>query len=846
VTPATARSPEDAALTYRQRAGVVDQMVDAQGAVRPVWRPVVDAYRRLGPEGWRAVAGDAHRLLEDAGLSYDVFRDVRGEGGASRFDGAPVLLSRDEWALLSAGAEQRARMMEAALNDVYGRQDLISAGVLPPSVVYGAPGYVRAAQHWDRPPRRRLLRYAVDVARLADGRWVALEDGVDRPEGEGWALAVRVALGQAAPDLFVEAGVRRLSSHFDLMQAAIEAEIVTEGRVAYVTPGPADPGYFSDAYLARYLGMTLVEPGDLAVRDGEAHVKTLEGLQRVDVVLRGAPSAGIDPLYAPGGGAMAPPGVLRAARMGRLSFANAIGGGVLDGRAVAPFSTGLARRLTGEDPILPEAPHLWLGDPAARALYLDDPQGWRVCESAAVTRPGRRPPAPLAGLDPAAQGRLLAREGWRFTARRPVETATTPRHDGAGFAPAAFAMRLFVVAGPEGFRCMPGAIAFAADGSTVDGLPWDGVAKDVWVVDDAAPTQEIGAVARLSSRRRTAHLRRTGRELLSRVADDLFWLGRYGERAEFTLRVLKVVIERMIDAPRRDAEPAMLHRLLDLRLGAAEAAGERAPTHAALRARIARLALDADVPESARAAIEAVYWNAHRARAHLSRDGWRDVVALHAAPIWKADVAPAGALALAGPVERAVRDLSAFAGACHENMTRNFAWRFIELGRRLQRGLHIVQLFRALAAEGGADETSALYAGLLICDSFFAYRARYLTTPEATPAIDLLVLDESNPRSLAYQVAAAEAVLAELPRPTPLRNPEHRIALKLLTDLRIADPQSLGEADADGRRPALSRLLDEAEAALNDMAELVAKAYFAHAEPALTEVLSARAEPEGA
>jgi uncharacterized circularly permuted ATP-grasp superfamily protein/uncharacterized alpha-E superfamily protein len=842
-TIAAARGAEPGpAAAYGPRSGVFDEMIAAGGAVRAAWRPFVEAWDRLGPEGQAQAAADARRHLAEAGLSFNPYvEDARGAAGGWRFDAAPVVLSADDWRLLSEGAAQRARMIEAALHDVYGPQKLLTQGLIPPAVAMGGPAFIPAAMRWDRPPRRRLFRYAVDVARRADGTWVVLDDLVDRADGDGWALANRVALGQAASELFVETGARRLASHFDLLQQALEAETGVEGRMAYVTPGPSDPAYFSAAYLSRYMGLTLVEPGDLAVRDGEAHIKTLEGLRRVDVILRGAPSTGIDPLYAPGLGAVAPPGILRAARLGRLVFANAVGAGVFEGRALAPFSAALIERLTGETPLLTEAPCLWLGDPEARATWAADPDAWRVTALRAASRPGAPVPGPLAGLTPQAAERLVAREGWRMVARAPVATGATPCLNDGRLEPGAWAMRLFVVAGPDGWRTMPGGLAFATSEAAITGLPWGGAAKDVWIVDDpAARASQPAAVVRLNQRRRTAHMRRTGRDLLSRVADDLFWLGRYVERGDATLRVLKVVIERMIDAPRRDAEPELLHRLLSLRLGEPEIPPEN--TVAALRERIVRLALDPAEPESAPRAIEAIYWNANRTRAHLSRDAWRDVGALHADPVWRTPPEPHRALSLGGAVEEAVRRLSAFAGASHENMTRNFAWRFLELGRRLSRGLHTVAMFRALLSEAHDDEPAALYALLLICDSFFAYRARYLTTPEATPAIDLLILDESNPRSLAWQIARAEEVLDQLPRSTPYRNPEHRLALKLLTDLRISDAGLLGETDAEGRRAALIALLDEAEETLTAISDQVSKAYFAHAEPALTEVSAARLE----
>ncbi|MGF1659334.1 MAG: circularly permuted type 2 ATP-grasp protein [Rubrimonas sp.] len=803
-----------------------DEMLGADGAPRPHWRAFAAAWTRAAPHERAQAAAESRRLLDESGLSYNAHADGASARGAERFDPTPLIISAQDWRTLEAGVIQRARMIEAALRDLYGARTLIATGALPPSVAFGSREFLREAARWERPPRRRLIRYAVDVARAPDGRWVLLDDHADRPDGSGRALANRIALAQATPELFAETGVRRLGAHFALLQETLEEETGAEGRIALLTPGPGDPSYFSHAYLARYLGITLVEPGDLAARDGEAHVKTLEGLRRVDVLLRGVGSRRIDPLYAPGGGALGAPGILRAARFGKLTFANALGAGVADGRALAPFSARLIGDLLGEEPALAEAPHLWLGDPAARAQVLEETARWSLGED-------------LDRADRDALARRLGREGWAHVARAPVALSVAPTLQGGELASAPIALRLFATAAPEGFRVMPGGVAAISPTPEATRLSLDWVVKDVWVESETERSSQPAATTLLTRRQRTAHLRRTGRELLSRVADNLFWLGRNAERAEATLRVLKAVLERMIDAPRADRDPALLHRLLSLRL---EAPPETSSL-AEVRARIALLALDRDEPNGLGQALDVLYWNASAARAHLSRDAWRDVSRLCGDPVWRSAPAPGRALALAAPIEDAIRSLAAFAGASHENMTRNYAWRFLELGRRIERAQQTVALFKAMVGHAGADEPAAIFAMLHLCDSFFAYRARYLTTPEAVPAIDLLILDEANPRSLAFQLARMEEVLDALPRATPYRNAEHRIALKLLTALRVSDADALGAvefADPDHPRPALIALLADAEIGLADISDLVAKAYFAHAEPALTEIMTSR------
>ena len=811
--------------------------------------PRLDASTRLGamPVAQRLdMASHARRLLDEAGLSFNPFHDSGDDRSGWRFDPAPLILTGDTWSMLTAGAIQRAEMIDAALGDLYGPQSLIREGVLPPSML-AAPEFIRSAARWPVEPRWRLFLYSVDVAQQTDVTWVVLDDHVDRPEGMGWALANRVALSQAASEFFVEVSPRRLGGFFSTLQEELEAGAGPEERVTLLTAGSDDPAYFSHAYMARYLDLTLVEPGDLTARNGEAHVKTLEGLRRMGVALRGVPSLGIDPVYAPGPSAVAPPGVLYAAKHGVTKFANMVGAGVFDGRALAPWSQSLMRRLIGEDPILPEAPWLDLGDAGGRETYLANPGAWRLTRARAATRPGGLTERTIFdGLEGDALARKLAREGWRFGARGKIDLATAPAFDAGGgkadLTDRGFAIRLFIVRGPNGFECLPGGLAQTSPEPSADAMPWRGASKDVWVVGDDTPT-EPAAVTVLAQRRSSAHRRRTGRDLLSRVADNLFWLGRFGERAETTLRILKLVLERFIEAPRRQREPDMLADLLEIHLGAG---GVKAPRdERALINAMADLAFDASKVFGLRQSLDGVHRNAAQTRAHLSRDGWRDVAALCNSPTWRGRPADARPLTLARPIEEGIRALTAFSGAQHENMTRNFAWAFLDLGRRIERGVQTAGMLRAMMTEPREDEPTALLTLLQLCDSFFAYRSRYMTTPDPAAVLDLIGLDEINPRSLAFQLAAIERGIGSLPNPSHMRTPEHKMALSLLTDFRVMDAPTLASVEEDGdmlRRAVLDRALDRAETGLEQISDGLAAAYFAHAEAPPRAIALARLE----
>ncbi len=391
-----------------------------------------------------------------------------------------------------------------------------------------------------------------------------------------------------------------------------------------------------------------------------------------------------------------------------------------------------------------------------------------------------------------------------------------------------YAMRLFVVKGPNGFEVMPGGLAQNSDYQSADALPWHGDAKDVWVVGEEAEQAPPASVV-LDQRRSSAHKRRLGRDLLSRVADNLYWLGRFIERAESNLRALKLVRELFTEAPRRQREPELLAALLELHLGEE---GVRKPRDKdALISGMADLVYSPTVAFGLHASLDGVHRNATQTRAHLSRDAWRDVAALCNDPAWRADPSTARPLTLAEPIENGIRAIAAFSGAAHENMSRNFASRFLELGRRIERGAQTVGMFQKLLIKPTEDEQTTLLTLLQLCDSFFAYRARYLTTPEPAAVLDLLALDEINPRSVAFQLAAIEKAIHKLPNDSHVRTPEHKTALSLLTDFRVMDAPTLAAIDKKtGERRNLAAAMDRAEVALELISERLAASYFAHAE----------------
>jgi uncharacterized circularly permuted ATP-grasp superfamily protein/uncharacterized alpha-E superfamily protein len=717
-------------------------------------------------------------------------------------------------------------------------------GALPPALVLGSPEFLRPAVRPDGQNGPMLLTYACDIARTADGRWRVLADQTDIAIGNGYLLASRVALSHGLAELFLGCHTRRLAGHYVAQRQELQASRHGEGRIVVLSAGPDSPSYFSSAYLARYLGFTLVECGDLTARDNAVFLKTLDGLQRVAVILRKIPARHCDPLELPGSVPFGVAGMVEAARSGGVLIANALGSGVLHSRALASFAQGLCRRLLDEDLLLEDAPALWLGDPAMRDAAMDRLPGLLIGRVSQRSDPGEVEPhidgATLTGerLD-RFKGRLC-HDGHQLSAQEPIALATTPSFDGQGLVPTPFAIRTYVALSPDGYHVLPGGLVRLAGGATTVTLPSGFGSKDLWITGDAP---EPAQPSLLKGHMAEAHLRRTGADLLSRTADNLFWLGRYTERAESTMRILRSVLARLLDDTGPDAEPTLLRRLIDgvLRKGGAAAAGW--PTDSLDQA-VAALMLQPGRHYGLRESLDNVHRTATLVRDQISHDAWRTLNALHIDRRWRH---PQGRLAAGAALELlddGIRHLSAFAGTEAENMTRNFAWRFLEMGRRLERARELVDLTRVLALGSPEPESDGSLRLLLeLGDSFMTYRSRYVMTPMLAPVIDLLLLDETNPRSLAFQLAEIDHHFAQLPSDAPRRTAEQRLVLRLLTELRLADVDTLLRREA-GRCPELETLLERGAAALPELSDIISRAHFAHVEtPLVTLALRRPEEP---
>jgi uncharacterized circularly permuted ATP-grasp superfamily protein/uncharacterized alpha-E superfamily protein len=801
---------------YRPLPGIFDEMMDPTGRPRAHWQPFLAMLAALGPEEIDRRFSAADRNLRESGVFYRVYEDPAGVERAWPLSHIPLVIGAAEWETLKAGLVQRAELLEAVVGDSYGTAKLVSEGRLPAALVAGNPEFLRPLVGVAPPGGAHLRLYAVDLGRGVDGRWWVLGDRTQAPSGAGYALESRLALSRAMPDIYRALRVHRVAPFFQALQAELSGlGRQDESRVCVLTPGPLNETYFEHAYLARYLGFLLVEGQDLTVRDDGVFVRTISGLQRVEVLLRRLDADFSDPLELNAGSRLGVPGLVQAVRDDKVVVANALGAGLVEARGLLAFLPALAPHVLGGDLAISNVATWWLGSPDARREMAGKLDAMVIASAFPdhAPDPGLSEGVLGASLDPPRRKRVLqaiADRGIDFVVQEAVTLSTMPVWREQKLEPRPFNLRLFLAKVGNGWQVMPGGFVRIADGDDARAVSLQHGARtaDAWVLSEGP----VAETSLLPSPERIV-IRRASGVLPSRAADNLFWVGRYVERAEATLRLVRALINRTTEA---DETAAPLVARIAALLGAWSAGPiDIAPAKPALiaRAALSRDGLDGALPHLAGAARAA----ASVIRDRFSPDAWRALVRLCVTMDWPLPDGPAET-EISERVDAALRIVASFSGLAQENMSQLAGWRFLELGRRIERALVTCRFVRQFADTPPLD--GALDVLLELADSQITYRQRYVMVAARAPVVDLVMLDPNNPRSVAYQLDRIEAHLAALPRQGEGRlSAPQQVTATAATALRTTDAAAIDDA-----------LIAATEGALMRLSEAIGAAYLTHNE----------------
>jgi uncharacterized circularly permuted ATP-grasp superfamily protein/uncharacterized alpha-E superfamily protein len=825
--------------TYRRLPGVPDEMLDDAGDLRSHWRYVAQALDSLGHGELAQRKGEGQRLLRESGVTYSVHGDASRLEHPWELDPIPHLVASDEWAAIESGLMQRAELMNLLLSDIYGPQNLIKKGILPLELIYGHGGFLRPLHGLPLPGGHNLPFYAADLARGADGRTWVLDDRSQAPSGAGYALENRVVMTRILPSLFRDAHVHRLALFFQNMRASIAGmtpRAGEEARVVVLTPGPLNETFFEHSLLASYLGYTLAQGDDLTVSDGRLWLRSMKRLEPVDVILRRVDDHYCDPLELRTDSRLGVPGLTEVVRRGNVRIINPLGSSALENVGLYAFLPEIAHHLLGQELELPSPNSWWCGRPSDCSHVLANLEkllikptyreaGSRMIDGSTID---------ALQLDQLRE-RIKARPHL-FVGQERIRFSTVPALVDGGLEARHAVLRAFLVARKDGYVVMPGGLTRIAPSQSsfdVSGQA-GGLSKDTWILATEPEKQVSLLPAAVSG---LAAVRQRG-DLPGGAADSLFWLGRYAERAEQSARCMRTILRLYRDAVEYQGEVDKIC-LDDLLQGLTHLTttypGFVGPQGASTRAEpipeIIALVLNRERRGTIGFNLQALLAAAHAVRDRFSGDTWRIIngVRIHLDRLQ--DIEGGRLNDLQNHLDEVITALIALAGGAQESMERAQAWLFLDMGRRIERGLLLISLLRStvIARRSPEAESLLLESVLRNADSLQAYRRVHHDQPQIDAVLDLLLHDDGNPRSLAFQLHRLQERVEALPRDEGVRvTEEQRLVLDAVHRLQLSRMKELVAFDAE--RPSrllLDRLLNDIAVLLRATSRAVATGYFA-------------------
>ena len=825
---------------YQTTPGAYDEMWSAENKPHPHWQYFIESLQSLGLDEMEWRRGEAQRILRENGVTYNVYGDPNGLNRPWELDPIPFLISSEEWATIELGLIQRAELMNLLLTDIYGKRQLIKKGILPLELVYNHSGFLRPCDQIMLQGNHQLIVYAADLARGPDNKMWVVGDRSQAPSGAGYALENRMTMTRILPSLFRDCNVHRLAMFFQSLRstlAALAPQQQDEPNIVVLTPGPSNETYFEHAFLASYLGYTLIQGDDLHVADGKVWLKSLDGMVPVDVILRRLDADYCDPLELRPESVLGVPGLLEVARRGNVAIANPLGSSILENPGLIPFLPRIAKFFLGQALHLPSVATWWCGQKKERDYVLAN-------LDKLVIKPLYRHVSaqPLFGQMLSKKelanikARILARPD-NYVGQEQVSFSSTPSLINGVLEPRHSVIRSFMVARENDYQVMPGGLTRVAigKGNYMVSNQSGGISKDTWVM--ASEPEKQVSLWMQPPVEKPAAARASVANIPSSAADNLFWVGRYAERAEDNARYLRIVIQKlMLTKRQQESELASMHHIL------------RALTHITLtypgfvsenseelldnpKQEILAVALRSDRSGSLTSTISWMIQAAYKIRDRWSGDTWRVIDDVTEAWLLRPEGINTTLIELQDMLDQLVTSLAALAGLSDESMTREQGWRFLDIGRRIERALVVISSIRILVVPVHPPEIEniMLESALSSNESLMTYRRRYRSYLQLTTVLELLLFDDSNPRSLLFQLQRMQEHVKQLPQSdTTVHITElERLVLEATAQLQINEIASLAQAEPDAiAHQNLDQLLSRLSNLICKVSDVISSTYF--------------------
>ncbi len=831
----TQNSQLNATLAYRADNPRQDEAFTDAGELKPHWVNLLESFENMGPETYRDRASKAQRILRDDGATYNIYSDQKGPSHTWGLDLVPSLITSEEWSKIEAGLIERSELFNLLLKDIYGPRDLIRLGVIPPEALFCHRGFLRACQGIHIPGDHELILHAVDLMRDENGEMCALTDRTQSPSGAGYALENRTVMSRVLPSLFRDSQVHRLASFFQKLRIKLLTLSPNQDqpRVVVLTPGAHNETYFEHAYFANYLGFHLVQSGDLVVRNGYVWMKSLDGLSRVDVILRRVDDWFCDPVELRSDSQLGVANLLEVVRAGRVVIANPLGSGILENPIFIKYLPKIAKELLGRELRLNSVKNYWCGS------VRDMEYVYHHLESL-VIKPIYRSASThsISGNSLTAEQKkellkTIQINPMQWVAQPILNAGTLPTFVNNNLESRPSILRSFSVAANESYSLMPGGLTRVGveQASFVISNQSGSQSKDTWIIDSEPQTSTDSDEA--STPVREADLI----SLPSRVVENLFWMGRYAERAEASLRLMRTVFvmlngEEPISENCKRLLLQAVTEVTSTQPGFIDASDELI---ASPEQELLLVLKDSDRIGSVRSNLNAMLYCADVSKELLSSDMLRVINDIRDA---LGELDNALAIGLISAPEEAldplVTALMALAGLAQESMVRDFGWRFMEIGRRLERAMQTTSIIKTLIVPEvpESDQNVLIQSLLLSLEALISYRRRYRARMGVQSSLDLVMMDTSNPRSLLYQLEQISLHIKTLPKATESRHelsPEERSALEAETLVKLSLLKELSTRE-NGVRIHLKHSLELLADTLSSINNLVSDKYFDHRE----------------
>ena len=820
-----------------------DELLGEDGSLRPHWQTFFNSFSHLGPTQIQDRAQDILRFLKENGVTYNVYGDPSGLNRPWHLDIIPFLISEQEWKKIEAGLIQRATLFDLILKDIYGERMLIKEGLLPMELIFNHSGFLRQCSGIKLSGNRSLILYSADMARSPDGKIWVLNDRTQAPSGSGYALENRLAIARILPELFSGLKVRHLSPYFIALRNALQN--IAPGnnpnpRIVVLTPGPHNETYFEHSYLSSYLGYTLVQGEDLMVKDNHVWLKTIGGLEKVDVIIRRVDDIFCDPLELKEDSRLGVSGLVQAVRSGNVAIANPLGSSVLENPGLMGFLPRIAQKLLGEDLKIPTIATWWCGEPQAMQYVLDNIRSLvikRIFKDSQKSTSVNA--ADLSGEHLANLKADIKARPYLYVGQEKIAFSSTPSLVNGRIEPRNVLFRSFLVGSNESYTCMTGGLGrtSAEPGHFVISNQLGGFSKDTWIISpEPGYTQ---STHRDVLKTKTPILSGV---LPSHTAENLFWVGRYAERVLGNARFQRTVMQYVVEGNRLQFDNDITteqHLLNALTAYTCTFPGFSGPDAAEKFENpwqeLNEVLFKIDRPGSLSYNFSLFTKAVNSVRDHWSTDTWRVLKGME--DDWE-DAAKSNLthFRMLGALDSLITSMVAFIGLNRESISREQGWIMLDTGRKMEQSLLLISILQATLTQIQSEEVeyNLQEAVLKSHESLMNYRYKYKVHIQLPLVLDLMLLDPNNPRSLIYQLERLKAYLSGLPKTGENGHSlekHERLILEAFTLLKLADKSQWTVPDEKtGTYKQLADLLEDLSTLLLAIPEVISRKYFKHAQ----------------